>query len=249
MIRDLLCCLGFLTRLGPARAVTPEALGRTLPWFGVTGLLVGALAAAPAAAFSLLTPDGPSSAQAATAGLAWVFLLTWLTRGLHWDGLADLADAWGSGARGERFWSIMKDSRAGAFAVLGVALFVAAQTLLAREAVLAGGWMWLVWAPAAGRATAAALAWLGRDLGRPGLAQAFLGGATLRAVAVSAFVAILGGVLVADVQGAALAAVFAVITMKSLHCLARSQGAMNGDFLGAAVIIAETGTLAAVCVL
>lgn len=60
---------------------------------------------------------------AVTGGLT-VGLLAFLTRGLHLDGLADTADALGSGAPAERALEIMKDSRTGAFGVMAVALLL-----------------------------------------------------------------------------------------------------------------------------
>ena len=43
-----------------------------------------------------------------------------ITRSLHWDGLADLADAMGSYKQGEAFRAVLKDSRIGTFGVLAL---------------------------------------------------------------------------------------------------------------------------------
>lgn len=50
------------------------------------------------------------------------FLISGATvnRGLHYDGLADVCDAAGSGKRGEEFRKILKDSRIGSFGVMGL---------------------------------------------------------------------------------------------------------------------------------
>lgn len=46
-----------------------------------------------------------------------------LIRGLHHDGLADIADAMGSGKTGEEFRTVLKDSRIGSFGVIALLLY------------------------------------------------------------------------------------------------------------------------------
>jgi adenosylcobinamide-GDP ribazoletransferase len=48
-----------------------------------------------------------------------------LTGALHEDGLADVCDGFGGGATVERVLSIMKDSRVGAYGVIGIVLVLA----------------------------------------------------------------------------------------------------------------------------
>ena len=79
---------------------------------------------------------------AALAAWLWMALEAWSTRGLHWDGLADLGDASGSGAQGERFWAILRDSRLGAFGALHLLLAFGGMWLTVCWHIKAGQWVW-----------------------------------------------------------------------------------------------------------
>lgn len=116
-----MAALAFLSRLGR------PGNGIGLAWHGLAGFVLGLLATAPAALFNwLLTPNCPL-----LAGWLWLALEMWLSRGLHWDGVADLGDALGSGAAGEKFRAILKDSRMGAFGGMAIFLILAGQALAA----------------------------------------------------------------------------------------------------------------------
>ncbi|NWL75974.1 adenosylcobinamide-GDP ribazoletransferase [Pseudomonas taiwanensis] len=109
----LLIALQFLTRL-PVRLPgmpEPEQIGRSLLWYPLVGLLIGALLLGGA----WLLDGRPPLLSAALLLALWVGL----SGGLHLDGLADTADAWvgGYGDR-ERTLTIMKDPRSGPIAVV-----------------------------------------------------------------------------------------------------------------------------------
>jgi adenosylcobinamide-GDP ribazoletransferase len=235
-VHDLLTALGFMTRLGPARAATAEEIGAAMAWLPVTGLAVGLLAAAPAY-FGLFA--GRPWVQA----LVGVCLSVWATRALHWDGWADVWDGWGSGATGERFWEIVKDSRVGAFGVLGLVLGVGAQLVLLREAFAAGAPGAAAFCCVLGRGAAVVLAALGRDLARPGLGRAFLAGATGGAVAFAAGACLACGLWLEGGVPLAAGAALCVPLVWGLLALARRQGALNGDFLGCCIVGGELAAL------
>jgi adenosylcobinamide-GDP ribazoletransferase len=110
ILRGFVAAMGFLTRFGPSGGGRVGDFAASVPWFPVVGLVLGAVLTAPVA-------------LGLFAGVQWI--AAWFvvvadlaaTRGLHADGLADVADAWGSMARGERFFEILKDSRAGCSAM------------------------------------------------------------------------------------------------------------------------------------
>lgn len=144
--------LQFLTRLPtPALARYDDALaGRSALYFPLVGLLMGALLWLLAA----LTSGAAPGVQAALVLALWVGL----SGGLHLDGLGDSADAWlgGYGDR-QRTLDIMKDPRAGAAAVIAIALLLIVK-FAALEALLAAGHgAWLLLAPLLGRAASLAL--------------------------------------------------------------------------------------------
>lgn len=124
--------LGFLTRL-PVPTVQPfdpAQLARSVVWFPVVGLLIGALVMGAAWLGSQRDP-----LLGALAGLlVWVAV----TGALHLDGLADSCDALGAAHRDrERFLAVLADPHLGAFGVVALLLQLLAKfvllLLLARD--------------------------------------------------------------------------------------------------------------------
>lgn len=238
IVTDFILALGFLTRLAPARVVSSDELGRSLFFFPLAGLTLGSVLTLP----WLL---GLAGGQAWIQAWLWLAGALYLTRGLHWDGWADLWDAWGSGARGEHFWEVLKDSRVGAFGGTGLFMGLAGQLLLLHHALQHQTWGVLIWAPVLGRAAAPILAWLGRDLKRPGLADAFLESANTRCLLLTMGQAILLGLLLVPGKALVLAWALLMAGLLLLTRLAKDRQGLNGDFLGAAIIWGEICVLAA----
>lgn len=237
VVTPLLAAMGFMTRIAPARVYEDEVFAATVKYLPLVGAVIGALVTAP---FYFGFLRGHAWLQ------AWLLLLLslWITRGLHWDGLADIFDAWGSGARGDAFWDVMKDSRLGAFG--GIALFMglAGQLVLLHNAMLLKAYEAVAWSFVLGRATCAWTAFMGRGLEREsGLGRTFLPGADWRAVVLTAVQVVGLGLLVRPPATMIPALAVAVLGAVELGSLARRQGGMNGDFLGAAVIWGELAGL------
>ena len=231
-LSDFHTALTFLTRLGRARISSNEEISRSMGMYPLVGALIGFVLA-----LASLLPLTPWV-------LAWALtgLNLWITRGLHWDGWADLWDGWGSGATGERFWAVVKDSRIGAFGVMGLVIGMGAQTALFERAAALGAWEAILVAPAFGRLCCLVLARAGRGLDRPGLGRTALQGATARALVLGgATAAALALLLPAAHVLSALA--LAAAALAPLLSLARREGAVNGDFLGSAVVACETCAL------
>ena len=143
---SLIVALGFLTALPLPRggALRTGELARSLGWFPLAGAVVGGLLLALDFGLSLVLPLGVRSVLVIIAGIA-------ITRGLHLDGLMDVCDGLFGGFTPERRLEIMRDSRVGAFGVLG-----AVADLLLRYAALVAltdGWrlVGLVLPPIIGR--------------------------------------------------------------------------------------------------
>jgi adenosylcobinamide-GDP ribazoletransferase len=184
-----------------------------------------------------------------------VALAAWLTRGLHWDGLADVADGLASGAPPERARSIMTRSDIGPAGVLTLVLVLLLQ-VLALAQLPAGGTALAAWVLAVtlGRLAAAlAAGWWVRPAKAEGLGAAVVGAltpsrlvlallGTLPVVLVTAWLGALpwlAAVLGMPVAAAAVAVVLARIARRRL-------GGSTGDVLGATV---ELATLAALLLL
>jgi len=230
-----LATLGFLSRLGPARVLPQDDLRRMmfhLPLCGlVIGSVVGLVIAAPAA-LGLLA--GRPQVQAWLA----VALLAWVTRGLHLDGLADVADAAAAHVEPERFWTIIKDSRCGAFGVAALILALGGQGVLFAEMLKGGQWWAVIWAVVFGRACAVVFGLTARAHVRPGLGGLFLSGAS-PAAALWAVACALAPALWLRPLAAAWAVAAALLLLTPLRRLVTAVGGVNGDFLGAAITLGE----------
>ena len=245
-LRDFQTALAFLSRLVPIPA--KAALDRALPYFVPAGLVLGCLAAGVAAGAAQLWA-GTGTLVSLVAAWLWLVVMALATRAMHWDALADIADAAGSLTRGARFWEIMKDSRVGAFAVLAIVAVWLGQWVCVAAHVERGQWLWLAFAPAwargaclclSGQAPAAASSTLGQSVcAGVGLRHSGLNVAQWHLL--SGLGLVLAWVLFARLclwQAVALLAIQALV-----HCwfarLARQQGGLSGDFLGADIELAQ----------
>ena len=106
----------FFTRLPlPARVRVEGAdLRQAVTYFPLAGWLVGGVAALVWWLASQVFPPALASGLSLLATLV-------VTGALHEDGLADVCDGFGGGYTREKILAIMKDSRIGAFGVLGLA--------------------------------------------------------------------------------------------------------------------------------
>lgn len=227
--------LGFMIRLGPARAVE-GGFAHTLFWFPAVGLVLGGILAGPVALGFL---RGHTWVQ------AWLVVggSLLLTRGLHWDGWCDVWDAWGSGARGERFWEIIKDSRVGAFGAMSLCMGLFGQIFLVHAALAMDAWQPVVYAFVQGRALSVAVLFAGQGVLRPGLGSLFGQGARQWMLLAVVLQAVAAALWLLPIPGPALAVLLALPGFVELRALARRQGGMNGDFLGAAIVWGELSAL------
>mgnify|MGYP000576737090 CR=1 FL=1 len=89
-------------------------LAQAARYFPLAGLLVGL------GGLALLWALARLGLPLLPAALLTVLFQVWVTRGLHEDGLADVADGLGGGWTRERRLEIMKDSRMGAMGLVAV---------------------------------------------------------------------------------------------------------------------------------
>lgn len=251
MFRRFLATLGFLSRLAPARVMDEADMRKSMFHLPLCGLVIGLCACAPALA-------GLFAGQPLVQAWLCVLLSAWLTRGLHLDGLADVMDGAGQHLNPERFWTIIKDSRSGTFGVAALVLALLGQTLLFAEILRARpdwGALTLPWVFVFGRACAVLFGRVHRARIRPGLGGLFLAGATLPAVAWAVGLTLLLPLVTTLVPGlavpgtapllaAGLASLAGLAALLPLHHLAKAVGGVNGDFLGAAIMLGETAAAA-----
>ena len=214
----------------------PQALGRSLLFYPLVGLLFGAILWA----FNWLLLGTPLLLHAALLLTVWVML----SGALHLDGLADSADAWlgGFGDR-ERTLTIMKDPRSGPMAVVTLVLvlllkFAALLALIEQQHAVV-----LIIVPLIGRS-----ALLGVFLTTPyvragGLGQALADHLPRQAGKQVLAVSALACVLIAGLGGV-LAIVLAALMFAWLrHVMLRRLGGTTGDTAGALLEILEVAVL------
>ncbi|MFE2727746.1 adenosylcobinamide-GDP ribazoletransferase [Kitasatospora sp. NPDC059327] len=218
----------------------------------VVGLVLGALAAAAGASVAWRAGE-PLGAVTAVGVLAA------LTRGLHLDGLADVADGLGSGRPAQDALRVMKQSDIGPFGVLTLVL-----TLLAQVAALAGQFdaspgRGALAVLASATAARCALAWgCARSVpaARPGGLGAMVAGtvppgaavaSTAGAAVVLAALGLLDG-WSALLLPLAVAVGLGCSLLLRRRCVHRFDG-ITGDVLGAMAETAATGTLVALALL
>lgn len=236
-LRRFFATLAFLSRLGPARVLDEADMRWAMFHLPLCGAIIGLCACAPVLA-------GAFAGRPGLQGWLCVALSAWLTRGLHLDGLSDLADGAGQHLNPERFWTILKDSRCGSFGVVALVLALLGQATLYAE-VLATRPAWVLpWVFVFGRCVGVAFGFCVRPLARPGLGGLFLAGARLPALVWAGLLA-LGPALWLDPPAAGLAFACALGLCLPLWRLARAVGGANGDFLGAAIVLGETAAAAA----
>ncbi len=114
----------FLTRVPlPAFTWSPDGLSRSAKFFPLVGLAIGA---AVATLHVWFTPHFP----AVIVAMLIVLFTVLVTGGLHEDGLADVADAFGGGRNRDHILAILKDSRIGSYGAIALTFSIASRILL-----------------------------------------------------------------------------------------------------------------------
>ena len=124
-LREFWIALQFLTRLPTPRISDPQEddLARAAMWFPAAGLAIGLCLAL---ALFLFRGNDPW-VSAFVVLVVWI----WITGALHLDGLGDVADAFGaSHGAPDRFVQVLGDPYVGSFAVVAIALQIAAKLVL-----------------------------------------------------------------------------------------------------------------------
>lgn len=228
----------------PLRAsrVDRAAAGVAVAVVPLVGVVLGAILGAVACGLVVVGAPEP------LAGLVAVGLGAAATRGLHLDGLADLADGLGSRGDPVRTLAVMRDPGVGAFAVIWLVLALGVQATafgaLAAQGPLAG-------AAAGGLALGlgrASFAWVARR-GVPAASPDGLGAlvaGTQPVWVAPAWVVVLaaGAVPVLGLRAPAAALLAAVVVVLVAAHARRRLGGVSGDVFGACAELAGTAALA-----
>jgi adenosylcobinamide-GDP ribazoletransferase len=228
---------------GPVTEPSRDTAAAAMAWAPAVGLLLGGVTTAV-----LVVADHPLGVGPLTAAGLAVAALALLTRGLHLDGLADLADGLGSGQPAPRALDIMRRSDIGPFGIVTLVLTLVIQVAALAHAEAAGGGRGpaaLITAAVTGRL---ALTWAcrrGVAAARPDGLGALVAGTVRPTVAAVITLTVLAAVSITGVGFTlplAVVAGLAAAFVLQRHA-ARRLGGITGDVLGALIETAATVTL------
>lgn len=204
-----------------------EDLGRSMTFFPLVGLALGALLAG---ADYLLAPFLPR----AVGDLVLVALLAVATGALHLDGLSDVCD--GLAARGsrERFLAVMKDSRVGAVGAVALMLGLGLkyQALLAVPLEYKRGV--LLFFPLVARFSQVQMTVGATRARTDGLGSAFIGGARLPQFVLAYLLTLVAAYLLLGLNGIACTCLLYLVTWGIKSWSHKRLGGITGDVIGCA---------------
>jgi adenosylcobinamide-GDP ribazoletransferase len=235
VVRDIAGALSWLTVI----AVPTWEDARPVRWFPLVGWLYAGVALVIAVAGTII-----GEGYFGRLIVGWMIIGVWalMSRFIHWDGLADTADAvWGAHDSVRRL-EIMRDSRTGSFGSLAVTLVAIGQVIAATAVFASHDWWALAAAPVLGRFAATAALWTIKPARAEGLAARLAGregiSGWVGALGVCAFL------LVAPTPERVVLLVLGIaVSLLGPRVMARAVGGITGDILGASVLLVETTVL------
>lgn len=238
MIHSLLIAFSLYSVLPMPRAEwTPKNMRYAMCFLPLVGLVIGGLEALWLF-LGELWGLGPVLRGAAAA-----LLPAAVSGGIHLDGLCDTCDALGSHQPREKKLAILKDSHTGAFAVIGLAVYLLALTGVLSE---------LRWSPRVGMLLALCFP-LSRILGsllllllpcarEDGLARTFSDAAERRCTVILAVLGVLllaGATVLSPVCGLVMAAALVLLFFALRRKFRREFGGVTGDLAGFSIVLGE----------
>ena len=229
-MKNFLQALSFLTILpvGHPSLSEEKELARSMAFFPLVGLIIGLILTLGYYLFSFLFSG---------ALVLWltIGLLAFLTRGLHLDGFADTMDGLGSGGPREKILEVMRDSRIGAFGVIGLILLIGAKYLALDQIPSASIPYTLILMAVMGR-NAMVLVCYRSPYARSseGLAKPFAENLSAREVLISSALAFGIAFLFMGFKGIAIFLAIGLFSLGYRRFFLKKLGGVTGDVLGAA---------------
>jgi adenosylcobinamide-GDP ribazoletransferase len=214
------------------------AVGAAAPWFPIVGLVLGLVLVGVDRVTGLLFP-------ALLASLLTVTVWKLFTGGLHLDGLADCLDGL-VGRDADHRLAIMRDSRIGAFAAIGLVLFLMIEIVALAELPEAARWRALLAAPVVARAVPVLLARVFPSARGEGQGAAFVAGVPRWAWVPALVLAGAAPGAVLGASGLVAAGAGIGVAVGLARFVSGRVGGMTGDVFGATVECAELAFLLSV---
>lgn len=236
-MRVLLTALRFLTRVPVGKYPKDEKrLGKSMAYFPIVGLILGGILVLVNWGFSILL--APLVADALT-----IIVLIILTGALHIDGFIDTIDGLSGGKTKEEILNIMKDSRVGAFGIIGIVSLIMFKLVLLYEMPLAIKKEAILLMPVMGRWAMVVASSLSLYARKEGTGKAFVNYCGRKELIIASLVTliIVGGF--SKILGLELFLFILAATFLLMRFISRRINGMTGDTLGAINEIMEVGTL------
>lgn len=234
-MKDFLLAFSFLTILptGQMSPVNEKELARSMAFYPLVGLLIGLILALGHYLFSLFLPKSL---------VLWLVigLLYLLTRGLHLDGFADTIDGLASGGTREKILEVMRDSRIGAFGVMGLILLIGAKYLALNhisDSYLSYSLMMMIVMGKNSMVLVCYRSAYARSSG--GLGKPFTEHLGAREIAISLASAFAISLFLMGVKGIAIYLGVSLFSLGYRFFFKRRLGGVTGDILGAANELSE----------
>lgn len=221
--------LSWLTVL-PVRVgvVDEKAARRAIAYAPVVGVLLGAFVVVVLKALAI------SDISAFVSGFLVVGVVALATRGMHLDGLADVADGLGCYGPPERALQVMKDGGAGPFGVVTLIVVLGAQAAALPHAQ----WGTVVLAFAASRAAFGICCLRGVPAARPEGLGALVAGTQHPMVVIGTWVVLAAAAIPLGWRAVVAVVVAAALVWLLIRHTTKRFGGITGDVLGAAAEIA-----------
>lgn len=241
--------MGFLTALRfltiiplPGRKISPREVGRSLAYFPAVGAIIGLILLGLNWVLGLLLPQ-------ALVNILLVVSLAIVSGGLHLDGFVDTCDGMVGHKTVRQRWRVMKDSRAGAFGIIGVCLLLLVKYVSLNSVPADWLVLTLLLMPALSR-WAMVYAVFAYPYAKPsGLGKVFKQEASLSVFLVATVIALAIAVIPAQLFGLVIMlGVWIIVTAIAFYFKGRFGG-LTGDTYGAINEIAEVLVLILVCLL
>jgi adenosylcobinamide-GDP ribazoletransferase len=235
-----------------------RVVGRAMALAPLVGLVLGLVVAAVVVGMRVTTGTPGHRNQSLLSAAVGIAVLALANRGLHLDGLADLADGLGAlPARGrERALAVMRESTIGAFGVLAVVFVVVLQiTALSAAIAVHRGTISILVAAMTGRLAATLACASGTPAAHQNGLGALVAGSVRSRDAALAFLGVCavaavagrfdydGGDLGRAVRGVVAVCVGTAVSVALRRYLVRRLGGLTGDVLGGLIELTTTVTL------
>ena len=211
-----------------------DEVGQSAIFFPVIGFMLGSILVLVNFGIELF-------ASAGLLSVILVTLLTFMTRGLHLDGVGDTFDGLGAGGDRDRVLSIMDDSHTGVFGLIAIVLVLFFK-IHALESIDVDRWRALLLAPILGRWAMVLLAYRSKAA-KAGLGSNLVDHLQTKHFLLATLLTLLLAAVIFRGNGIAMMAWVAVFTMASKNYFHRRLGGVTGDIFGAVGELSETSVM------